>query len=133
MNAKATKAKAQDLSAKTPDELRKLLIDTRKAQFNLRFQQTGGTLENVAEIKKNRRNIARIKTFLHQKEVTPQKAAKKAAKKAATPKAAKKATPKAAAKPKKQHSAAKRQAKATPKKRTAKTAAKKSGSKAKKA
>jgi large subunit ribosomal protein L29 len=123
MNAKAaTKAKAEDLSAKTPDELRKLLVETRKAQFNQRFQVTAGTLENVAEIRKTRRQVARIKTFLNQKE------AKAATKKTATPKpaATKKAkAPTTAAKPKKAASEAKKKAKAAPKKRATKTAAKK--------
>lgn len=62
--AKAAKTKKEDYSAKTPDELKKALMDARKEQFNLRFQRSGGQLENTAEIRKVRRNIARIKTFL---------------------------------------------------------------------
>ena len=82
--------KAEDLRTKTVDELNKLLLDTRKAQFNMRFQKSQGTMENTAEIRNNRRNIARIKTFLNQKEVG--EAAKPAAKKAAPKKAAAKKT-----------------------------------------
>lgn len=84
--------KAEDLKTKTPDELKKLLLDTRKNQFNLRFQRSGGTLDNTSEIRKTRRAIARIKTFLTVKAgeaAAPATAAKKApAKKAAATKAA---------------------------------------------
>lgn len=56
--------KAEDLKTKTQDELKKLLLDERKAQFNLRFQRSNGQMEKTAEIRKIRRNIARIKTFM---------------------------------------------------------------------
>lgn len=59
--------KAEDLKTKTVDELEKLLLDTRKNQFNLRFQRSGGTLEKTSEMRKTRRTIARIKTFITQK------------------------------------------------------------------
>lgn len=57
--------KAEDLKTKTQDELKKLLLDTRKEQFNLRFQRSNGTLEKTSEMRKTRRTIARIKTFLN--------------------------------------------------------------------
>lgn len=79
--------KAEDLKTKTQDELQKLLLDQKKAQFNLRFQKSGGQLDNTSEIRKTRRTIARIKTFLNAKPAdkpAPKKApAKKDAKKAA--------------------------------------------------
>ncbi len=82
---------AEDLKTKTEDELVKLLLDTRKNQFNLRFQRSGGTLENTSEIRKVRRNIARIKTFLTQKQngEAADGAKKSATKKPAAKKAAK--------------------------------------------
>ena len=73
----------EDLKTKTPDELKKLLLDARKEQFNQRFQRTGGQLENTALIRKTRRNIAQIKTLLNQKstqEAAPAKAKKAPAK-----------------------------------------------------
>lgn len=78
--------KAEDLKTKTADELQKLLMDNRKAQFNLRFQKSGGTLDNTSEIRKTRRTIARIKTFLNQQGETaaPKKAAAKKTTKAKT-------------------------------------------------
>ncbi|MCB1651928.1 MAG: 50S ribosomal protein L29 [Alphaproteobacteria bacterium] len=78
--------KAEDLKTKTADELQKLLLDTRKAQFNLRFQKTSGQADNPSEIRKLRRNVARIKTFLTQRrkeEAAAPKAKKTSSKKAA--------------------------------------------------
>lgn len=60
--------KAEDLKAKTEDELKKILLDTRKAQFNMRFQRSGGQLEKTHDIRTARRTVARIKTFLNQKQ-----------------------------------------------------------------
>lgn len=82
---------AEDLRTKTPDELKKLLLDTRKNQFNLRFQTSGGQLDNTSEIRKARRNIARIKTFLNVKPEEKAAAKKPAAKKASPKKTAEKA------------------------------------------
>lgn len=83
---------AEDLKTKTPDELQKLLLDQKKAQFNLRFQKSGGQLDNTAEIRKTRRTIARIKTFLNTKPTEEKAPAKKApAKKAAAKKTSEKA------------------------------------------
>ncbi len=58
---------SEDLRAKTVDELVKIIVDLRKDQFNARFQQAQGSLENTAQIRKNRRDIARAKTILNQK------------------------------------------------------------------
>ena len=59
--------KAEALRAKTPDELKTQLVDLKKEQFNLRFQATGGQVENPTRAKIVRREIARIKTVLGQK------------------------------------------------------------------
>lgn len=56
--------KAEDLKTKSEDELKKMLLDLRKEQFNMRFQKTNGTLDNTANLRMTRRNIARVKTFL---------------------------------------------------------------------
>ena len=76
--------KAEELKTKTKDELQKLLMDNRKAQFNLRFQKSGGTLDNTSEIRKTRRTIARIKTFLNQQDGEATKPAAKKTTKAKT-------------------------------------------------
>ena len=83
--------KAEDLKTKTPDELKKLLLEQRKNQFNLRFQKSGGQLDNTAEIRKTRRTIARIKTFLNAKPEEGKAAPKKAPAKKASAKKAEKA------------------------------------------
>ena len=58
--------KAEELRAKTPDELKTQLVDLKKEQFNLRFQIAGGQNENPARVRIVRREIARIKTVLGQ-------------------------------------------------------------------
>lgn len=58
--------KAEDFKGKSADELKKLLLEKRKEQFNLRFQLSGGQLENTAQMRKLRRDIARVKTFIQQ-------------------------------------------------------------------
>ena len=56
--------KAQELKAKTPDELRDALVALKKEAFNLRFQQATGQLENTARMRAVRRDVARIQTVL---------------------------------------------------------------------
>jgi len=56
--------KAEELKGKTEDELNKMLVEMRKTQLNLRFQKSGGQLENTAQMRKIRRDIARVKTFI---------------------------------------------------------------------
>lgn len=57
--------KTDDLKAKSADELKKLLLEKRKEQFNLRFQHSGGQLENTSQMRKIRREIAQVKTFIN--------------------------------------------------------------------
>ena len=56
--------KIADLRAKSADELKQMLLDLRKESFNMRFQQASGQVENTAQVRKVRRDIARIKTRL---------------------------------------------------------------------
>ncbi len=62
-------AKAQDLRAKSEDELEGRLADLKKEQFNLRFQKASGQLANTAQFSHVRREIAQIKTILSAKRV----------------------------------------------------------------
>ena len=55
---------ASDIRAKSPDELKALLVDLRKEQFNLRFQRATGQQENTSRVRAVRRDIARVKTIL---------------------------------------------------------------------
>ena len=59
--------KAEELRAKTADELKTQLVGLKQEQFNLRFQAAGGQVENPTRAKIVRREIARIKTVLGQK------------------------------------------------------------------
>jgi len=56
--------KADDLKTKTSDELKKILVDLKKQQFNLRFQKSQNQLANSSLIRSVRRDVARVKTFL---------------------------------------------------------------------
>ena len=62
--------KAEELRAKTADELKDQLVDLKKEQFNLRFQTASGQNENPARARIVRREIARIKTVLGEKSET---------------------------------------------------------------
>ena len=59
--------KANDLRASTPDELKTRLVDLKKEAYNLRFQGATGELENPAQMRLVRREIARVKTVLAEK------------------------------------------------------------------
>ena len=94
--------KAEELRGKSHEELGTLLLDLKKEQLNLRFQQTTGELANTARIRTVRRTIARIQTLLSQPEAAnnnaPKKAKAKTEKKAETKTAKKEETKKPAAK-----------------------------------
>ena len=59
-----TSSKAEDIRAKTPDELGTELAKLKKEQFNLRFQRANGQLEKTNRVRVLRRDIARIATVL---------------------------------------------------------------------
>jgi len=56
--------KATELKEKSVEELKEELVSLKKEQFNLRFQQASGQLENTARRRQVRRDIARIKTVM---------------------------------------------------------------------
>ncbi|SNR23701.1 50S ribosomal protein L29 [Paracoccus sediminis] len=59
--------KAQELTSKTPDQLKDQLVALKKEAFNLRFQQATGQMESTARMRAVRRDVARVKTILNQK------------------------------------------------------------------
>lgn len=65
--------KPGDLRDMTLDQLEDELLRLKKEQFNLRFQTASGQLENTAQVRQVRRDIARIKTI---EQVKRQEAAK---------------------------------------------------------
>jgi large subunit ribosomal protein L29 len=60
--------KATELRGKDQDALQKELNELLKAQFGLRMQIATQQLSNTAQLKKVRRDIARVKTVMNQKE-----------------------------------------------------------------
>lgn len=61
--------KTSELRAKSGDELNKELLELLKAQFGLRMQLATQQLGNTSQIKKVRRDIARVRTVLKEKAV----------------------------------------------------------------
>ncbi len=61
---------AEEVRAKSDDELTAALGELKKEQFNLRFQQATGQLENSRRIREVRRDIARVKTIIGQRRTT---------------------------------------------------------------
>ncbi|MFC0167938.1 50S ribosomal protein L29 [Pseudoduganella danionis] len=60
--------KASELRGKDQDALQKELNDLLKAQFGLRMQIATQQLSNTSQLKKVRRDIARVKTVMNTKE-----------------------------------------------------------------
>ncbi|GHU05844.1 50S ribosomal protein L29 [Betaproteobacteria bacterium] len=59
--------KASELRTKNVDELNKELLDLLKAQFGLRMQKATQQLNNLSQLGKVRRDIARVRTLLREK------------------------------------------------------------------
>jgi large subunit ribosomal protein L29 len=59
--------KAAELKAKSVDDLEKELASLLKAKFGLRMQLATQQTTNVAQVKKMRRDVARVKTVLREK------------------------------------------------------------------
>jgi large subunit ribosomal protein L29 len=61
--------KAIKLRELTDEELNKKVRDYKEELFNLRFQLATGQLDNPMRIRDVRKNIARCKTVLRQREI----------------------------------------------------------------
>jgi large subunit ribosomal protein L29 len=59
--------KASEFRAKSGDDLQKELNELLKAQFGLRMQHATQQLSNTSQIRKVRRDIARVRTVLKEK------------------------------------------------------------------
>ncbi len=60
--------KASELQAKNTGELNEMLLELRKEQFTLRMQHGTGQLGSPHELRKVRKDIARVKTVINQKQ-----------------------------------------------------------------
>jgi large subunit ribosomal protein L29 len=70
-------AHAEELRQMDLDELDGRLSDAKQELFNLRFQNVTGQLDNSARLGEVRREVARIKTVLRQREIEAAEAAVK--------------------------------------------------------
>lgn len=64
--------KTKDLRAMTNDQLEEKLVANKKEQFNLRIQQSTGQLQNTSNMKKVRREVAKINTLLDERKKNSQ-------------------------------------------------------------
>jgi large subunit ribosomal protein L29 len=65
---------ASDLRTKSVDDLRTLLVELRREQFNLRMQKAARQLTNTARFKEVRREVARVHTLLTEMKTVESKA-----------------------------------------------------------
>ena len=61
--------KAKELHELTNDELNTILGELKTELFNLRFRQVAGQLENPVSLRTCKRDIAKIKTILREREL----------------------------------------------------------------
>ena len=66
--------KPGDLRSQTVDQLTERAENLGKEIFNLRFQRASGQLENTARVRQARRDIARIRTILGERQRAAAKA-----------------------------------------------------------
>ena len=64
---KANKLKAGELRTKSAADLQQEMLSLTKAQFGLRMQVATQQMTNTSELRKVRRDIARVKTVLKEK------------------------------------------------------------------
>lgn len=60
--------KANNLREMNREELSSKLVELKEELFNLRFQLATGQLENPVKVKFVKRDIARVKTLLNEKD-----------------------------------------------------------------
>lgn len=58
--------KATEYRSKSVEELQQALLELKREQFNLRMQQGSGQLSKPSEMKRVRREIARVKTVINE-------------------------------------------------------------------
>ncbi len=59
--------KIEEVRGLTADQLNDNLLNLKREQFNLRFQQATGQMEKSHRVEQVRRDIARIKTVMRAK------------------------------------------------------------------
>lgn len=66
--------KAQDIRNMSEKELNNQLLSLKEELFNLRFQHATGQLDNPLKIKEIKRDYARVKTVLRERELEAKEA-----------------------------------------------------------
>jgi len=61
--------KANKIREMSSQELEQKLLELKGELFNLRFQMATGQLENPMKVREVKKNIARIKTIMREKEL----------------------------------------------------------------
>lgn len=61
--------KAEEIRELTDDELGRKLSDLKEELFNLRFQMATGQLDNPMQMKAVKKDIARVKTIMREREL----------------------------------------------------------------
>lgn len=69
-----SKNRAKELREKNIDELNTELLALLKTQFGLRMQKATQQLSNLGQLSQTRKDIARVRTILHQKKQQATKA-----------------------------------------------------------
>ena len=65
---------AKEFRGKTKEQLLEQLVDLRREQFNLRVQQATGQQARSDQVARVRRDIARLKTVLRERQLQEQAA-----------------------------------------------------------
>lgn len=69
MVSRVKASKLRELKEMTNDELANELKNLKQELFNLRFQSATGQLGNMMMIQKTKRDIARVKTIMREREL----------------------------------------------------------------
>jgi len=69
--------KASQIREKNTEEIRNLLLDTRKEYMEMRFQMVSGQLTDTSKLPKSRKLIAQLETILKERALTENKEGEK--------------------------------------------------------
>lgn len=61
--------KTNEIRKLTTEEINKKIVESKEELLKLRFKQATGSLENPARVKELRKDVARLKTILKEREI----------------------------------------------------------------
>ena len=64
--------KASEIRDLPDDDLERQLVETKEELFNLRFQHATGQLDNYRRLRQVKRDVARLKSLLRERELAAQ-------------------------------------------------------------